>query len=78
MVEGEDHVTSDSIHFKILKKMVNPSCLILNYGNFRGARHLQYTNPQDMQNTNDDTIWHSQDYIYNDLINGKARVEGIS
>ena len=76
LVEGEDHVTSDSIHFKILKRLVNPSCLILNYGNFLGARHLQYTDPKDMEDPNDDTIWHSQDSIYNDLKSGKAWIEG--
>ena len=76
LVEDENHATSDSIHFKILKKLVNPSCMILNYGNFRGARHLQYTDQKDMQDSNDDTIWHSQDNIYDDLKNGKAWVEG--
>jgi hypothetical protein len=48
----------------------------LNYGNFLGARHLQYTDPKDMEDPNDDTIWHSQDSIYNDLKSGKAWIEG--
>ncbi len=75
-IEDENHNVEESAKLHKIKIIVNPSCLILSYGNFRGTRHLQYTDHKDMTDPYDDTIWCSQDDIYDDLKNGKAWIEG--
>lgn len=60
-IEDENHNVEESAKLKELREQVKPSCLILNYGNFRGTRHLQYTDYKDMTDPNDDTIWCSID-----------------
>ncbi len=76
-IEDEKHNVEDSAKLKELRKLVKPSCLILNYGNYRGSRHLQFTDYKDMTDPDDDTIWCSQDDIYDDLKKGKAWFEGV-
>lgn len=60
-VEDEKHDVDYSTHFKILKKIVNPSYLILDYGNYEGTRHLRYMDDKDMTDLYDETIWCSID-----------------
>ena len=75
-IEDENHNVEESSKLQKLKKLVKPSCFILDYGNFIGTRHLQYTDHKDMTDPHDDTIWCSQDDIYDDLKNGKVWIEG--
>ena len=77
-VEDEHHNVTTSINYNNLKKVKNESCLILNYGNFMGARHLQYMDDDVSKfgTTYDDTIWCSNDEIYKALMEGKAWIEG--
>lgn len=77
-VEDEHHNVTTSVNYNILKKVKNEPCLILNYGNFRGSRHLQYMD-DDVTKFGapyDDTIWCSIDGIYKVLMEGKAWIEG--
>ena len=77
-VEDEHHNVTTSVNYNILKKVKNEPCLILNYGNFRGSRHLQYMD-DDVTKFGapyDDTIWCSIDGIYKALMEGKAWIEG--
>jgi hypothetical protein len=77
-VENEFHNVTTSVNYNILKKVKKASCLILNYANFMGSRHLQYMDDDVIKfgTTYDDTIWHSDDDIYKALMEGNACVEG--
>ena len=77
-VEDEHHNVTTSVYYNNLKKVKKESCLILNYGNFMGARHLQYMDDDVIKfgTPDDDTIWCSNDEIYKALMEGKAWIEG--
>lgn len=77
-IEDEHHNVTTSVYYNNLKKVKKESCLILNYGNFMGARHLQYMGDDVIKfgTPHDDTIWCSNDEIYKALMEGKAWVEG--
>ena len=77
-IEDEHHNVTTSVYYNNLKKVKKESCLILNYGNFMGARHLQYMDDDVIKfgTPDDDTIWCSNDEIYKALMEGKAWIEG--
>lgn len=77
-IEDELHNVTTSDKYNKLKKEKEASCLILNYGNFMGSRHLQYLDDDVVKfgTTYDDTIWCSNDEIYKALMEGKAWIEG--
>ncbi len=60
-VEDDNHNVDYSENFIFFQNTVKRPCLILDYGNFKGTRHLRYMNNEDMTDPNDDTIWSSID-----------------
>ena len=74
-VEDKHHKVTTSVNYNILKKVKNTSCLILNYGNFMGSRHLQYMDAKEFETEHDDNIWCSNDDIYKALQEGRAQID---
>ncbi len=75
-LEDDNHVDNLSTNYNILTKKINESIIILEYGSFIGERHLKYMNHHEFETPYDDTIWCSNDNLHNDLITGKAWIEG--